>query len=153
MYLSPIFDEEDLKIKKVPKNTGVLQVLQNSMIRIILDLKKKQHINMQKVREDIKTFSVNQMAVYHTLIEAYGVIRNSTSDQIKAKWLNKNEKYTLRSITNNALKIPDKPKCIGFTYTGSKLFNKLPSNIKETETPKLFKILTKNWIWKNIPSY
>ena len=86
-------------------------------------------------------FSVNQMSVYHTLIEAYGVIRNSTSDQIKAKWLNKDEKYTLRSITNNDLKIPDKPKCIGFTYTGSKLFNKLSSNIKETATPNTFKTL------------
>ena len=84
------------------------------------------------------------------------MVRNSTSEQIKRKWEDRVEmKYSLRSAANNALKIPEKPltKCKGFTYYGSKLFNKLPPNIKETLNPKTFKYLTRNWIWKNIPSY
>ena len=45
--------------------------------------------------------------------------------------------------------IPEKPmlKCSGFTYFGAKLFNKLPSIIKETVDPNTFKNLTKSWIW------
>ena len=86
VYLSPVYEEEDLKMRKIPKDTSILQVLQNIMIRLICDLKKNQHVNMQKVRENIKMFSVNQMAVYHTLLESYNVIKNSTSEQIKTKW-------------------------------------------------------------------
>ena len=40
-----------------------------------------------------------------------------------------------------------------FTYYRSKLFNKLPRDIKESSNPKTFKYLTKNWMWNNIPSY
>ena len=79
VYLIPVFDAEELKVKKLPKNTSVLQALQNQMIRMILDLKKKNHINMKNVREEIKMMSVNQISVYHTLIEAYNVVKNSSS--------------------------------------------------------------------------
>ena len=101
-------------------------------------------------------FSVNQMNVYHTILETYNVIRNSSSEQIKKKWETKlDTNYLLRSVTTKNLKIPDKPlkKCSGFSYNGSKLFNKLPCNIKETSNPETFKALTKKWIWENIPSY
>ena len=99
--------------------------------------------------------SVNQIANYHTLIEAYNIIRNSASEQIHKKWQNKSEKnYSLRSSSRNDLKVPERPvsKCVGFTYNGSKLFNMLPRNIRETANPDTFKNLTKDWIWKNIPS-
>ena len=35
-------------------------------------------------------------------------------------------KYSLRNITNKDLKVPEKPKlkCLGFTYSGAKLFSK-----------------------------
>ena len=143
-------------MKKTSKNTSVLQTLQNNMLRIILGLKKNQHINMQHMREKIKMMSVNQMAVYHTIIEAYNIINNSASEQIKRKWEEKcDTKYSLRSLVKNDLKVPEKPKvkCTGFTYYGSKLFNKLPCNIRKTMNIGTFKSLTKKWIWENIPSY
>ena len=108
------------------------------------------------MREKIQMFSINQICVYHTLLEAYNIMRKSASDQIRLKWTDTNEKkYTLRSITNDDLKIPEKPvaKCLNFTYNGAKLFNMLPKKLKETQNQKAFKLLTKEWIWKNIPSY
>ena len=156
VYLNPVYDEEDLKVKKLSKNALVIQTLQNSMIRIILGFKRKHHVNMQKEREKLKMMSVNQMSVYHTLLEAHNVIKNSSSNQIKLKWSNKHEnKYCLRSETNNDQKIPEKPisKCTGFSYTGAKLFNKLPSDIKEITNSNTFKSLAKAWVWKNIPAY
>ena len=143
-------------MRKLPKSTYDLQSLQNIMIRLILDLNINQHVNMQKVREKIHMFSVNQIAVYHTILEAYNVVRNSTSEQIKSKWEARDvSKYTLRSKTKSTLKVPEKPikSCDGFTYQGSKLYNILPCNIKESSNPSIFKYLTRNWIWKNIPSY
>ena len=68
VYLTPIYDQEDLKSNKRSHNIYTLQVLQNSMIRVIQGLNKKKHVNMQKVREKLKMMSVNQMAIYHTLL-------------------------------------------------------------------------------------
>ena len=86
VFLNPIYEEEDLKMKKLPNNTIALQTLQNNMIRVILGIKKEKHVNMMHVRKKIKMFSVNQMCVYHTLLETYNIIRNSASEQIKMKW-------------------------------------------------------------------
>ena len=156
VYLHPVFEKEDLKMKKLSKNTALLQTLQNKMLRVIHGFKKLNYINMCQVREKIKMMSVNQMTVYHTLIESYNIVRNSASTQIQMKWSdNQGKKYSLRNITENDLKEPEKPipKCTGFTYYGAKLYNMLPRNLRETENPATFKIKTKEWIWKNIPSH
>ena len=71
VFLKPVYDEEDLKARKLPKNTNTLQTLQNSMIRVIYGLKIQNRVNMKNVRKKIKIMSVNQIAVYHTLLEAY----------------------------------------------------------------------------------
>ena len=72
------------------------------------------------------------------------------------KWTDISEKkYPLKIITNNDLKVPEKPKlkCLGFTYNGAKLFNMLPLQMRENKNPNTFKFLTKGWIWNKIPSY
>ena len=126
------------------------------MIRLILGIDKKNQVNMQHTREKLKMMSVNQMNIYHTLLESHNIICNSSSEQIKMKWAKKQDtKHFLRSETKNDQRIPEKPttNCIDFSYHGAKLFNRLPSNIKETKNSNSFKSLTKEWIWKNIPSY
>jgi hypothetical protein len=68
----------------------------------------------------IKMMSVDQISVYHALLEAYNIMRYSSSEQIHTKWTNISEKkYSLRSITDNDLKVPEKPKlkCLGFTWS------------------------------------
>ena len=62
------------------------------MIRAILDVGKKQHVNMKDVRNQINMMSVNQMSIYHTLLEAHNIMTYTSSDQIKMKWSNENEK-------------------------------------------------------------
>ena len=92
------------------------------MIRVILGLKKEKHINMVHTREKIKMMSVNQISVYHTLLEAYSIMKNSASVQIQLKWTDTSaKKYSLRSAMRNDLQVPEKPgpKCLGFTYNGS----------------------------------
>ena len=71
------------------------------------------------------------------------------------KWTIIEKKYALKSITNKDLKFPEKPKlkCMGFAYNGAKSFSMLPSQIRETKYPNAFKTMSKDWIWKNIPSY
>ena len=111
---------------------------------------------MKNVRNQINMMSINQMCIYHYLLEAHNIMRYESSGQIKLKWSDENEKkYLLRNKTKNDLRVPDKPlaKCSRFSYTGAKLYNILPSNIKNTFNSDTFKSLTKKWIWENIPSY
>ena len=110
---------------------------------------------MKNLREEIKRMSVNQISVYHTLLEAYNVMRHLSSEQINMKWKLIERKYALRSATEKQLNVPKKPKlkCLGFTYNGAKLFNMLPIEMKKVEDPSAFKNMTKKWIWENIPSY
>jgi hypothetical protein len=76
-------------------------------------------------------------------------MRHISSEQIHEKWTNIDK----RNITNNDLKVPEKPKlkCLGFTYSGAKLFNMLPLQMRETKNPNAFKTMSKYWIWKIIP--
>ena len=76
VYLKPVFEEEDLKMKRLSKNTMILQNLQNNVIRVVLGLKYENHINMKHVREKFRMMSVNQMAVYHPLVESYNIVKN-----------------------------------------------------------------------------
>ena len=101
LYLTPTYEKEDLKARKLHGSTKSLQVLQNNMIRVIMGLKLEDHTNMEKLRTRINMFSVNQLAVYHTLIEAFNVIRKSSAEQVKNKWEHKHgNNYTLRRNEN-----------------------------------------------------
>ena len=73
---------------------------------------------MKNLREEIKMMSVNQISVYHTLLEAYNVMRHLSSEQINKRWKLIERKYALRSTTKKQLNVPEKPKlkCLGFTY-------------------------------------
>ena len=89
VFLKPVYDKEDLNMKKLPKNTATEQYAKASScpwLRVIFGLKLQNHVNMQNVREEIKMMSVNQISVYHTLLEAYNVMRHLSSEQIHMKW-------------------------------------------------------------------
>ena len=58
------------------QNGSKLQTIQNTMLRTVFGYRKEQHVNMEHVRKKFKIMSVNQMAVYHTLLEAHNVVNN-----------------------------------------------------------------------------
>ena len=104
--------------------------------------------------------SVNQMSVYHTILDVHNIMINSSSEKLQTKFTH-NQKHSLRKNANNDIKVPHPKKvpekslkkCTGFTYCGPKLYNKLPSEIKESKDIETFKSLIKDWIWKSIPAY
>ena len=156
VYLTPTYEKEDVKIKKLPSNTKKLQVLQNNMIRVIMGLKLEHQTNMEELRNKIRMMSVNQICVYHTLLEAFNVSRKASSEQVKAKWEHKNgETHFLRRKDNLDLRVPDraKVKCTGYTYHGAKLFNMLPAIIRNCANSDTYKSLIKSWIWETIPPF
>ena len=96
------------------------------------------------------------MCIYYTILETHNILKNKSSEQIKKKWTDKYDtKHFLRNKTNNDLKIPEKPlkSCTGFMYSASKPYNLLPTKLKETFNSDSFKLVSKEWLWKNIPSF
>ena len=156
VYLTPIYEREHLKARKQLGHTKELQILQINMLRVIMGIKLDSHTNMEKLRMEMKMMSVNQLCIYHTLVESFNVVRTSSSEQVKLKWEHKNgNNYSLRRLDNTELKVPDRnrDKCTGFSYHGAKLFNMLPIEIRNCECPEKFKDQVKSWIWEEIPSY
>ena len=91
-------------------HTKELQVVQNSMVRVILGLNIADHINMAKERDKIGMFSVNQMAVYHTVMEAYNITNKTASEQLQKKWNMHEGRHSERSAANNELYVPEKAR-------------------------------------------
>ena len=125
------------------------------MLRTIHKLRISKRVNMLKLRTKIKMMSVNQMTIYHTIMEVFNILYNNSSEQINMKYRH-HDRHSLRKNTNNFLWEPVtqlKRNCTGFTYYGAKIFNTLPNNIRETQDSIIFKKLVKKWIWDEVPSY
>ena len=76
------------------------------MLRAVFGYKREDKINMQRLRESISMFSVNQMNCYHVLLEAHNVVKNGSSNIIQEKWTHKSKQneYCLKSKTNQETK-------------------------------------------------
>ena len=152
VYLKPTFDKEEVKMEKLSAHTKELQVVQNTMIRVIRGLKQADHINMKKVRKQINMLSVNQMSVYHTVMEAFNITNRTASEQLQNKLIRHEGRHSERSAANNELYVPKEPRinCTGFSYLGPKLYNMLTTDIKSAKSIEDFKNKLMGWIWKNI---
>ena len=65
---------------------------------------------MKEVRKQINMLSVNQMSVYHTVMEAYNITNRTASEQLQ-KILSWHEgKHSERSAANNELYVPKNPE-------------------------------------------
>ena len=123
------------------------------LIRLLCNYKRGDHIEMKSLREKMNIMSVNQMCVYHVALEMFNIVVNSSAERVKEKFtLQQNPSYQLRNRSNGEVKVPVKPSKPYFSYSGPKLFNYLPEDIRKTKAPKSFKAQLKNWIWEHIPS-
>ena len=126
------------------------------MLRVIFGYKLGDKTIMEKLRNRIKMFSVNQMVCYHVLLEAFNIINHGSSETIQKKWKpNETRKYPLRKERKENVKVhvPEHVSCHGFTLHGARLWNHLPLEIQELKNPNSFKSSIKEFIWDRIPSY
>ena len=111
-------------------------------------------INMEKLREEIRMFSVNQMNMYHVYLETFNVINYGSSDKIQAKWRPEEQRvYSNRREFDVKVPRVEHTKCRGFSWHGAVMWNKLPENIKSIKNSDTFKAKIKDLIWETIPPY
>ena len=153
LYTKPKYEFNNLEQPMDP-NIAKIQVVQNDLLRLIFGKTRKDHTNMQKLREDHKIMSINQLSVYHVAMDMFSIINNSSSDLLHKEFKLENNRYQLRCLEDGQVRVPDKMKksCTGFGYIGPKMWNHLPSHIRKTTIREIFKDKMKDWIWEFIPS-
>ena len=109
---------------------------------------------MEKLRNELKMMSVNQLSCYHTAIEMFNIISNNSSASLHEEMIQVPKGYRLRGLEDGTVQVPERGKksCNGFHYTGPKLWNFLPSHIRKTTIRNIFKEKVKDFIWEHIPS-
>ena len=135
-------------------NISKLQVIQNDMLRLLVNKKRDSHTNMEKLRNKLKMMSVNQLSCYHTAIEMFNIINNKSSASLHEEMKQVPKGYSLRGLEDGTVNVPEKGKksCNGFHYMGPKMWNSLPSHIRKTTIRNVFKEKLKDFIWESIPS-
>ena len=122
LYLNPVFEREDVKARFLSTEARKLQTIQNNMLRMVFEYRPQDKINMEKLREDIGMFSVNQMNCYHVLLEAYNVINLGSSEKLQEKWRPKKERvYSNRRKMDVIVPKVDHVRCQGFSWFGAKI--------------------------------
>ena len=124
------------------------------MLRMIFGFRISDQINMEKLRNEIGMFRINQLNCYHVLLEAFNIKHFGSSEKIQKKWVPENQRlYSNRRLHDVKVPKVDHVRDQGFSWYAAKLWNKLPENIKEIENPDSYKIKIKEHIWSTIPSY
>ena len=153
VYTIPKFEFQNLEQSMDP-NITKLQIVQNDMLRLLVNKKRDSHTNMERLRNELKMMSVNQLSCYHTAIEMFNIINNNSSASLHEEMIQVPKGYGLRGLQDGTVIVPEKGKksCNGFHYMGPKLWNFLPSHIRKTTIRNIFKEKVKDFIWENIPS-
>ena len=128
-----------------------LQVVQN----VMHGFKRSHHINIAQLFRDNSMMSVNQICVYHILLEMFNVLNNDSSSDLNEKITSDElqSKYNLRSEVRCDLRVPRKPRrnCEGFSYTGPRVWNILPTEIRNLKRSETFKREVKKFIRSEVP--
>ena len=153
VYTKPKYEFNNLEQSMDP-NIAKVQVVQNDILRVIYGKTRKDHTNMQELREENKIMSVNQLSVYHVAMDMYNIINHASSDLLQREFIQEPGRYEFRSLENGKVKVPEKMKksCTGFSYIGPKMWNYLPGHIRKTTIRGIFKDKMIDWIWDFIPS-
>ena len=97
VYTKPKYEFNNLEQPMDP-NIAKIQVVQNDLLRLIFGKTRKNHTNMQKLREDHKIMSINQLSVYHVAMDMFNIINNCSSDLLHKEFKLENNRYQLRCL-------------------------------------------------------
>ena len=101
-YLRPKLKIEDESNKTLKE----LTVLQNEMLRVITGKKLSDHETIESLRRNTKTMSVNQICIYHIMLETYGIV-NLKSSPVLENMIKKSPNEKIETLRNaKMLQIP-----------------------------------------------
>ena len=132
-----------------------LQIIQNKVARLVT--KKSWYTPVKILLAECGWLSVRQLAMYHTVLIVYKVLKTGTPSYINSMF-----STDFRGMTRQALQGVIKPSPMrsvarqelsakSFRFRAVHEYNLLPVQIKEVTSTDLFKKSAKKWIMENIP--
>ena len=148
-------DETKRKFSALTKEDAwKLQVLQNKVLRLKsgnYDL----NVPTSVLLEATGDLSVQQLGAFHTTLTVFKIIQSREPAYLA-------EKLTLRKAENNGIFPPRHLNTIqvhcdltisrsGFLYRGARIWNQLPSEMRQETRLAAFKVQLRKWIISNVP--
>ena len=132
-----------------------LQVIQNKVARVVTRLPWATPTSV--LLSECSWLSVRQLAMYHTVLIVYKVLKTGTPSYISSMF-----STDYRRMTRQALQGVIKPSpgrnvarheltAKSFRFRAVHDYNLLPAHIRDANSPDLFKKSAKKWIMENIP--
>ena len=130
-------------------NISKLQVLQNSAMRLVLQLPHHAHTS-QHLR-DLHWLPVEERCHFKLMVIVYKCVNNMAPLMLASK-------LQIQSALNMTLKTSVFRPCTAmgrrsFSYLGPRLWNGLPRNVRIAPTLDNFKLLLKHFLFENFATY
>ena len=138
--IMPHFDYSDVIWHSAAKtNLDMLQKLQNRAGRIILKVKSCEHKSINEIHDILNWDALQKRNSKHTYSMVYKILHDMAPEYLREKFTYKSSCYSLRQSDNLTLPKPNTQNCKRtFLYRGSKLYNELPMNIRQSRSLAIF---------------
>ena len=122
------------------KNIKKLQLVQNFACRVVLGLRKYDHIS--EGLKLLKWLSVNDKLLLNVSAMVHKCVNDRAPSYLCKKFTRRSSVHNRNTRYNKDLNLPKCRLTTGqrtFAFRGAKLYNELPRDIKETADSKVFK--------------
>ena len=158
-YCLPVFGniwlngDEPTRIKSFRKeDCRRLQVLQNRVMRLKTNL--PQDTPCAELIKQAGDLSIHQAAAYHSLVLVHKIPKFETPDYLARKLAQRKPTENVIFPHRQAFTIPLNANLSiarsGFCYRASRVFNKLPLDLRSCDSTPRFKKEAKSWVRNNI---
>ena len=129
------------------ENIKKLQLIQNFACRIVLGLKKYDHIT--EGLKSLNWLNVNDRLLVNDLLMVHKCIHDQIPSYLTGKFIQRSKIHGRNTRCRGELDLPICRLKIGqrsFAFRGAKLYNNLPNDIKKTPDVKKFKAKVCNYL-------
>ena len=147
----PLFDYCDIVYGSCGETQlSKLQRLQNFAGKVIL--KVPYDTPSEHVRSQLNWLSVKKRIYFHESVMMFKCLNGLSPDYLCRKFNHVNHAYTTRQITKHNIQIQKCKLSCGqrtFEYRGSSIWNKIPSDIRNSQSLNVFKTTILKHIYKD----
>ena len=125
-----------------------LQVLQNSVLRLETWLCKETPVNT--LLNEAKQLSIQQLTAYHSLLSVYKCKQSTQPEYMYNRLFGGNRVVRRMPVQEIRIEFDLSLSRSSFFYRASKLWNAITQQAKDSDSVRIFKRLSKEWIKENI---
>ena len=150
-FIFPIFDYcqvclTDIRVEQLNKLNRAL----NSCVRFIFNLKKRDHIS--RFYKELKWLKIENRRKLQLAVQTFKIVNNLSPEYLKNEFVLLSVHNSRESRSGNTLKIPAHKTdafARSFAVSAARLWNSIPSGIRELRTVRAFREAYKELLFNN----